>query len=353
MIGPGDMMPFCAGMDVRGAFFSSDRQAGRPALLLLCPGSATARAADATAALGGIAARTEALDTDLLRLVPLGQGPATGVDGLPVVVVPDESFFGRCGAPTGEATLLLIDRASRVVGRWNAGTDPGGATSEALCFARRLAADPAREPPVLHVPGLLEPALCAALIARFEEASFDSGLSFTLPDGRPSVRVDHARKCRRDLLLEPDDPLHGRVIERLQGRLFPALRRSLGCAAEFHDRIMLARYDAVSGGHFARHRDNVAAATAFRQFALSVNLDANAHDGGDLRFPEFCDTRRHPATGEGFVFSASLLHEVTPVTRGTRHALLTFVHDAEAERRRRTRVVPSPSVPAEIVPAVR
>jgi predicted 2-oxoglutarate/Fe(II)-dependent dioxygenase YbiX len=46
------------------------------------------------------------------------------------------------------------------------------------------------------------------------------------------------------------------------------------------------------------------------------------------------DHRYHPAVGEGIVFSASLLHEATPVTLGRRYVLLTFLHDARAEAHR-------------------
>ena len=334
MIEPGDMMPFCAGMDGDGGFFSFDRQAGRPALLLLCPGARSTFTVAAIAGLTGISGRLEALGVDPLLLASLQSGRSGGA--MATVVVPDDGFFGRCGAPAGRATLLLIDRASRVVGRWDTNADPAAAGLEALSLARGLAAAPPDEPPVLHVPGLLEPALCAALVTRFENgAAFDSGLSFTGPDGRATFRVDHARKCRRDLLLEPDDPLALRLLVRLRDRLFPALGRSFQHEAGFLDRMLIVRYDAASSGRFSRHRDNAAAATAFRQFALSLNLDAGRHEGGDLVFPEYSDRRFHPRTGEGFVFSATLLHEVTQVTRGTRHALLTFVHDAAAEDRRR------------------
>ncbi len=77
------------------------------------------------------------------------------------------------------------------------------------------------------------------------------------------------------------------------------------------DRILVARYD-DSGGYFRRHRDNIGTSVAFRQFALSVNLNAEAYEGGYLLFPEYNDHRYRPRTGEGMVFSASLLHEGDP-----------------------------------------
>jgi predicted 2-oxoglutarate/Fe(II)-dependent dioxygenase YbiX len=95
-----------------------------------------------------------------------------------------------------------------------------------------------------------------------------------------------------------------------------------------------ARYD-DTGGYFLRHRDNSAPAIAFRQFAVSINLNSGQYDGGHLLFPEYNDYRYRPGLGAALVFSAILLHEATPVLKGARSVLLTFVHNAEAEARRR------------------
>jgi predicted 2-oxoglutarate/Fe(II)-dependent dioxygenase YbiX len=48
------------------------------------------------------------------------------------------------------------------------------------------------------------------------------------------------------------------------------------------------------------------------------------------------------------VFSCSLLHEVTPVTSGTRYAFLSFLYDEEAQRVRdeqASRMAANPQVP--------
>ena len=58
-----------------------------------------------------------------------------------------------------------------------------------------------------------------------------------------------------------------------------------------------------------------------------------AADGGHVLFPEYNDRRYRPRAGAGVVFSCSLLHEATPVTRGRRYCALTFLHDAAAQAR--------------------
>jgi predicted 2-oxoglutarate/Fe(II)-dependent dioxygenase YbiX len=73
--------------------------------------------------------------------------------------------------------------------------------------------------------------------------------------------------------------------------------------------------------------------TAHRRFAVSINLNAD-FEGGELRFPEYGARTYKPAPGAAVVFSCSLLHMVTPVTRGRRFAFLPFLYDEAAARLR-------------------
>ena len=51
-------------------------------------------------------------------------------------------------------------------------------------------------------------------------------------------------------------------------------------------------------------------------------------------FPEFGPQTYRPPTGGAVVFSCSLLHEATPVTKGTRYAFLPFLFDEAGARMR-------------------
>jgi predicted 2-oxoglutarate/Fe(II)-dependent dioxygenase YbiX len=122
---------------------------------------------------------------------------------------------------------------------------------------------------------------------------------------------------------------------RLKRRLIPEIAKAFQFATTHIERYIVAHYDAVDGGYFRAHRDNTTAGTAHRRFAVSINLNAEDYAGGDLRFPEFGTRTYRPPTGGAVVFSCSLLHEATPVTRGRRYALLPFLYDqAGAEIRR-------------------
>jgi predicted 2-oxoglutarate/Fe(II)-dependent dioxygenase YbiX len=94
---------------------------------------------------------------------------------------------------------------------------------------------------------------------------------------------------------------------------------------------LIACYDAQEGGYFRPHRDNLSMGTAHRKFAVSINLNAEDFEGGDLRFPEFGPRTYRPPTGGAVVFACGLLHEATPVTRGRRYAVLPFLYDEAGE----------------------
>jgi predicted 2-oxoglutarate/Fe(II)-dependent dioxygenase YbiX len=84
-------------------------------------------------------------------------------------------------------------------------------------------------------------------------------------------------------------------------------------------------YEGMRGGELHGHRDNSEAFVAYRRFAVSINLNTEAFEGGELRFPEFGDQRYRPETGAAIAFSCSLLHEALHVTAGTRYVLLAFL----------------------------
>jgi predicted 2-oxoglutarate/Fe(II)-dependent dioxygenase YbiX len=146
-------------------------------------------------------------------------------------------------------------------------------------------------------------------------------------------RIDPAKKHRRDLVLDPGEPLHAEVASAIETRLLPEISKAFQAEVAYVDRILIARYD-ETGGYFRRHRDNSSPHVAFREFALSANLNTGEYQGGGLLFPEYNDHQHQPPAGSACVFSASLLHEATPVTRGARYVLLTFLHGQAAEARR-------------------
>jgi predicted 2-oxoglutarate/Fe(II)-dependent dioxygenase YbiX len=318
------------------SFYSFEAQAGRPVALLLAGMASPSEMALLTTAFAARAAAFEAEGADIRILAQIGApGWITTVPpaGLGLVHCPDRALFEAAGAAP---LVLLADRGLRLVARLEA-ADPAAACEAALALARALPREQASgvcPAPVLVRPGLFDPDLCRRLMLRFETGEHMDGTIASMdPSGALYNRLDAGKKRRRDLVLESDEPMQAEVAEVLSTRLVPEIARAFHAETAFLDRVVIARYD-DTGGYFHRHRDNTSPHLAYRQFALSVNLNTGDYEGGALRFPEFNDVAYSPPAGAGIVFSASLLHEASPVTRGSRYVLLTFLHSAAAEARR-------------------
>lgn len=190
-----------------------------------------------------------------------------------------------------------------------------------------------RPAPALLLPRIFEPEFCRDLIALYEQGeSMESGFMRTDPaTGMTVLSQDPRMKRRRDCLIE-DEAMRQQIQARLHRRLVPEIRKAFQFHATRIERYIVARYDAAEGGHFRAHRDNTTKGTAHRRFAVTINLNADAYDGGDLVFPEFGPQTWRAPTGGAVVFSCSLLHEARPVTRGTRYCFLPFLYDEAAAK---------------------
>jgi predicted 2-oxoglutarate/Fe(II)-dependent dioxygenase YbiX len=320
------------GVGIDGRFFALDMLAGRPAVFVAARHVAAAAVRSVVADLLPLEAELVVLaDDDLAR----------GLAGCGALVVDSGScLVSQPIAAPGEVVVLVMDRALRLSGRFVTppGDHPGLAAACRACLDS-LPAEAARDvvlpAPVVIVPNLLPEEQCKALMARFEAGAPVRGeMASVGSDGRPISRIDLAKKNRLDWPLGEDDELFAPVRALLLARCAPEIARGFGARVAYTDRILVARYDA-GDGWFARHRDNLAPHVAFREFALSVNLNAGAYQGGSLMFPEYNDHRYAPPTGGGLIFCSSVLHEATVVTRGCRYVLLTFFHGEAAEARRR------------------
>jgi len=335
----GDRAPAIIGAAASGRFFSLDGQAGRPAVIV---------------ALGALDPEDAARVLDRLRdWKPLFD--AAGVDVAPIAP-PLAPFTARFAADPqaadhliyvtggeglelshagGAAPAFLLDRGGRIVDvlALTEGADLGAWLKAA---APRIWSEPVQArtacAPVLVVPNLAPPALCRALIDHFEASPHAAGVMASFSDGAAYAKLDAAKKLRRDIEITADAPMYPQILELITARLVPEIKRAFQVDMAYADRVLLARYD-DTGGYFKRHRDNAAPHTAFREFAVSLNLNTHEYEGGELLFPEYDDHRYNPPAGGAAVFSASLLHEAAPVTRGSRYVLLTFLGSAQAQAR--------------------
>jgi predicted 2-oxoglutarate/Fe(II)-dependent dioxygenase YbiX/peroxiredoxin len=185
--------------------------------------------------------------------------------------------------------------------------------------------------PVLVVPRIFEPGLCKALIEHYEaRGGHDSGFMRDV-DGKTVVVVDHKHKRRSDCDIV-DDSLIRACRVRVHARLAPEVRKAFQFEATRMERYIVACYDAAESGHFNPHRDNTTLGTAHRRFAVSLFLNPGEYEGGLLRFPEYGNALYGAPVGGAVVFSCSLLHEATTVTKGRRYMFVPFLHDEAAQR---------------------
>ncbi|HEY1779886.1 MAG TPA: 2OG-Fe(II) oxygenase [Roseiarcus sp.] len=226
--------------------------------------------------------------------------------------------------------LVILDPALRVIdvapldeiGRALAHLDhsppPGGAL------------EPSPPAPILVLPHVFEPELCTHLIACFEGGGgAESG--FMQDQGARAIEnFDRNWKRRSDFHLT-DPRLIANLRARVGRRICPEIRKAFQMRLTRIERDLVARYDSETGGHFGPHRDDTGISVAHRRFAVSINLNAD-FDGGEIAFPEYAPRSFKAAPGAAVVFSASILHQVSRVTRGQRYVFLTFLFDEEAER---------------------
>ena len=184
--------------------------------------------------------------------------------------------------------------------------------------------------PVMIVPRILEPQLCRQLIDVYSQDGGSVSGVMRERDGKTIGVIDDFKR-RRDTTLT-DGTLLNTLRHRIQTRLAPEIFKAFQFEATRIERYIVACYEAADGGYFRPHRDNTTSATAHRKFAVSINLNAEDFEGGDLRFPEYGPRTYRPPTGGAVVFSCSLLHEATPVTKGTRYAFLPFLFDEAGAR---------------------
>jgi len=184
--------------------------------------------------------------------------------------------------------------------------------------------------PILSLSHVFEPELCAHLIACSERGGGrETGFMQDL-DGRSVENFDGTWKRRRDFHLT-DPRLIAALRARIGRRICPEIKKAFQMRLTRIERDLVARYDSETGGHFGPHRDDTGMSVAHRRFAVSINLNAD-FDGGEISFPEYSPQAFKAAPGTAVVFSASILHQVSRVTRGRRYVFLTFLFDEEAER---------------------
>lgn len=280
------------------------------------------------AALAAILPRLAALEAVAFAVVAAAPG-AMPPDAVRVLFDPQNLVSPPFGLTGPGIVVYAADRRLAAI-------LPDGAFAAAVAVCERLfaATQPQtirRQAPVLVLPGVIEPALCAELIAYWERGDKKVDAVATV-DGRdyagPGV------KKRLDVVIT-DPALTAKLQDRIHRRVVPEVVKAYRRRVGYLEVLRIGCYDAETGGYFRRHRDNTTPFTAHRLFAVTINLNTGQYQGGALRFPEYGRMAYAADAGGAVVFSCALLHEALPVTEGRRFGLFTFMHDEEGEQQAR------------------
>ncbi|MFO1160015.1 MAG: 2OG-Fe(II) oxygenase [Reyranellaceae bacterium] len=311
-IGVGDMMPRITLPSASGGVFDSWDQ--------LTSGMARAYwlGTPPDAAIAVRLSEELAASETLLHIVLTAQ-PAEPCD-YPSWVLDQAGELGRAFAATGPL-VVLVDPAGRV-----AALLPGASPDAILEQATGLYAATApilvqAKAPVLFLERVFDPAFCKTLLEHWQRSS-----KLANKVASNSGNVINAEIKRRQDVQVSDPLLFVQVRDTIMRRVVPVMEQVYHARINVLEAPLIGCYGSESGGWFRRHKDNTSSTTAHRQFALSINLNStDEYDGGLLRFPEFGRELYAPVAGGGLVFSTAMVHEVTPVTRGRRFGVFTFL----------------------------
>ena len=345
---PGDIAPWFVIRSTSNERFHFDTVAGRHVVLCFLDSAADPHS---RAVHDGFLRNRQVFDDDNACFFGVSSDPADEREGRLKQSLPGFRYFwdyGRqlakvYGLAAGEGPLerctFVLDRALRVIAvvPFSAG-DPDAHVARILQFLAqqpRVGSAPqaSTNAPVLVVPHVFEPQLCRTLIEYYQRGAPETSGFMRERDGKTVGVLDDTFKRRYDVIIE-DEALRVSCRNRLVDRLKPQVHRAFQFNVTYAERYIVACYDGDEGGFFRAHRDNTTKGTAHRRFAVTINLNTGEYDGGGLRFPEFGDTVYHAPLGGAVVFSCSLLHEATRVTRGTRYAFLPFLYDEAAAKLR-------------------
>ena len=186
--------------------------------------------------------------------------------------------------------------------------------------------------PVLFIPNVLNVDFCKHLIKVWEIEGNVQSYTMMEKDGKLVKVTDYNQKDRRDhFITEGETQDH--LKHFIRQRVIPVVRKTFRFEITRAEEFRICCYDASTGGYFRPHRDDATEATAYRSFAMTLNLNVGEYEGGYLRFPEYGSDLYQPEIGSAVIFSTSLLHEATDVTKGKRFVLLSFFYgEKEAQQ---------------------
>jgi len=329
----GDIAPPCALpardggiVDLRG-----DAVAGHPLVLGFWPRLEAGALAAAASALAGVHSALAAQGARVFAITATALPPGIEALPFPVLLDRDGKAFAGFSAGMREPTTIVLrhnHHVACILKGAPAVQAEGALAAVAAVVADHRAAALVPHPPVLVVPDVLSPEECRRLIQVYEtrgkvflepghgDDKMTTDYKMRVPDYGRGDRIDHWIVDRDTVSF---------IDGKLGSRLFPEVRKAFQYPVTRRERMRIGCYTGARGGEAHGHRDDSEVMAAHRRFAMSLNLNTEEFEGGELRFPEYGEQLYRPATGAAIVFSCSMLHEALEVRAGRRFVLLAFL----------------------------
>jgi peroxiredoxin len=331
----GDPAPRIVALDHEGIPFYShaDLVTGRPLVLLFCP----AVRDEAAAALCAVRDNHDAFQAlgacvvAITRLPPEANGVVHADLRLPFKLLTDAmGDVSRAYGAGDTASVVILDGNHRIAGILSSG--PAAAPAEAALRCLRETLPPRSESirshaPILLLPRVLDASDCGRLIELWHRPvhvwpSADGFRSEGHTREQGDFKVGHSGAYGQMTEYVVRDAAVQRFLDqRFNRRVAGEMRKAFQTGVSGREDYRIVRYDSASGGVLHAHRDNATKEIAHRRFTMTINLNAGEYQGGALRFREYGDHLYEVERGTAVIWSASLLHEVMPVTGGARFVL--------------------------------
>ncbi len=330
----GDPAPPVGALDETGTpvFSRADLVMGRPLVLLFGPSDdgSLQEMLIAFRDRGGDFAALDVLVFAFSRGAPEANRALHAALALPFKLLsdPDGSIHASYGVEAASLAVIL-DRNHRIARILRAPTAAALAASALVWLRANFPPRGLRvqaQAPILLLPRVLDETDCARLVELFHRPVTvwrSDGFRSEGHDKEPGdFKVDHAGSYGQLTEYVVREPAVQRFLDRcFNRRVAREMRKAFQTRVGQREDYRIARYDSAAGGVLYPHRDNATKETAHRRFTMTVNLNAGDYEGGALRFREYGDHYYEVERGTAVVWSATLLHEVMPVTRGARYVL--------------------------------
>jgi len=125
--------------------------------------------------------------------------------------------------------------------------------------------------PILILPNVFELDFCKHLIGLYEQHGGQESGFVREVEGKTVLVRDAKHKRRKDYDIG-DPELIKAIQARIQRRVAPEIQKVHHFKVTRMERYIVSCYAVEDGGHFAPHRDNTTKGTAYRRFAISIDL---------------------------------------------------------------------------------